>query len=140
MNCSLIRSCLKGHTLMLMLLEHNLFKNASKESFFLWTQIQTIAYAYGLNECDTDKKEASYIIDTLLIYTLWYQFQTIWISTSDFGKNFATKNLLHCIILFLKACFNSVRSSFMFQRTKRKDNLNIKLRTKVSLIKNLPAS
>ena len=55
-------------------LKHNLFKNVSK------TQIQTIEY--GLNDRD---KKGRFCIDTLLIYTLWYEF------SNDFDWNLETK-------------------------------------------------
>ena len=72
-------------------LEHNLFKNVSKESLF-WSYtnwIQTIEY--GSNDAIRIKKEASYI-DNLLIYTLSYEFKTILMPT---------KNLLPFNILIL---------------------------------------
>ena len=51
----------------------------------MWqTQIQKMEY--GLNDAIGIRKEASYI-DILLIYTLWYEFQTILMTTSDFAKN-----------------------------------------------------
>ena len=59
-------------------LEHNLFKNLSKWVIFLWqTQIQTIKY------CPNAAK--SYI-DTLLIYTFWYEFSNVFVAQSDFDK------------------------------------------------------
>ena len=45
-----------------------------------------------------DKKETSYI-DTLLIYTLWYEFSSDFDAQSNFGKIFVTKNLLTYNIL-----------------------------------------
>ena len=39
------------------------------------------------------KKGRSYI-DTLLIYTLWYESSNDFDAQSDFGKFFVTKNLL----------------------------------------------
>ena len=65
-------------------LEHNLFKNVSKKSLFLW-QKQIQAIEYGPNDAIRIKKEASYF-DTLLIYTLWYEFLTILMPTSDLAK------------------------------------------------------
>ena len=46
-------------------------------------QIQTIKY--GLNYTKTDKKETGYN-DTLLIYTLWYEFSNGFDAQCDFGK------------------------------------------------------
>ena len=40
-----------------------------------------------------EKKETSYI-DTLFIYTLWYEFSNDFDALSDFGKHFVTENLL----------------------------------------------
>ena len=34
---------------------------------------------------EKDKKETSYI-DTLLIYTLWYEFSNVFVAKSDFGR------------------------------------------------------
>ena len=52
--------------------------------------------------CDTAKKERIYI-DTLIIYTLWYEFQNDFDAQRDFGKNFVTKKLLLSYILNLSA-------------------------------------
>ena len=41
--------------------------------------------------------------DTLIIYTLWYEFQNDFDAQSDFGKNFVTKKLLLSYILNLSA-------------------------------------
>ena len=40
-----------------------------------------------------DKKERIYIV-TLIIYTLWYEFQKDFDAKSDFGNFFVTKKLL----------------------------------------------
>ena len=47
------------------------------------------------------KRRKFLLIDTLLIFTLWYEFQTILMPTSDFGKFFVTKYLLPCNILIV---------------------------------------
>ena len=73
--------------------KQNLFKNVSKWVTFLWqTQIQTIKY--GLNDTTN-------YIDSLLIYTLSYEFSSDFDAQRDFGKNFVTKNLLTWTILIL---------------------------------------
>ena len=59
-------------------------------------QIQTIKY--GLD--DTKRIKKSYI-DTLLIYTLFYEFSNDFNAQSDFGKIFVTKHLLTWTILIL---------------------------------------
>ena len=70
---------------------------------FLWqTQIQTIEIIeYGLNDAIQIKKKQLKYIATLLIYTPWYEFQTILMTTNDFGRIFVTKKLLPCNILIL---------------------------------------
>ena len=40
------------------------------------------------------KKESVFCIDTLTIYTLWYESLNDCDAHSDFGKNFVTKKLL----------------------------------------------
>ena len=42
-------------------------------------------------------------IDTLIIYTLWFEFQNDFAAQSDFGKNFVTKKLLLSSILNLSS-------------------------------------
>ena len=49
-----------------------------------------------------DKKERIYI-DTLTIYTLWYEFQNDFDALSDFGNIFVTKKLLLSYILNFSA-------------------------------------
>ena len=43
---------------------------------------------------ENDKKETS-CIDTLLIFTLWYELLNVFVTQSDFGKKRFTKNLLN---------------------------------------------
>ena len=43
---------------------------------------------------EKDKKETSYI-DTLLIYTLWYEFSNVFVAKSDFGKKEIHKKITH---------------------------------------------
>ena len=64
-----------------------------------WVDVQAIDMASMMSHwCDTDKKERTYI-DTIIIYTLWYEFQNDFDAQSDFGKNFVTKKLLLSYIL-----------------------------------------
>ena len=70
------------------------------ELLFLWeTQIQTVKY--GLN--DTKRIKINKLIDSLLIYTLWYEISNNFDAQRDFGKNFVTKKLLLSYILNLSA-------------------------------------
>ena len=48
------------------------------------------------------KKEVTYI-DTLLIYTLWYDFSNDFDAQSDFGKYFSQKKLASWNILLFKS-------------------------------------
>ena len=62
----------------------------------MWqTQIQTIEYGFDDMK---HKKEPSYI-DTLLIYTLWYEFSNDLDAESDFGKISVTNNLTWTILI-----------------------------------------
>ena len=67
----------------------------------MWqTQIQTIKY--GLNDTKRIKKKKETIyIDTLLIYTLWYEISKDFDAQSNFRKKIVTKNLLTWTILIL---------------------------------------
>ena len=79
------------------MLEHNLFKNVSNWVTFLYQkQIQKIKY--GLNDTKWIKTSC---FDTLLIYTLWYEFSNDFDAQGDLGKFFVTKNLLTWTILIL---------------------------------------
>ena len=81
------------------LLEQNLLKNISMWVTFLWqAQIQKIKY--GLNDTKRINKGTSYI-DTLVIYTIWYEFSNDFDAQRNFGKIFVTKNLLTWNILIL---------------------------------------
>ena len=55
---------------------------------------------------EKDKKETSYIaIDTLLIYTLWYEFSNVFVAQSGLGKKKIHKNSTHLDHSYLNSYF-----------------------------------
>ena len=64
--------------------EHNQFK---KGPAFLWH----LTIEYGPKSYDKDKKDRTFI-DTLLVYTLWYDFWNDFDAQSDFTKKLVLWN------------------------------------------------
>ena len=51
-------------------------------------QIKTTEYGFN---------EESSFVDSIVIYTLWYEISNNFDGQSDFGKIFVTKILVHCL-------------------------------------------